>query len=211
MLYRIGRWVLFPLMRILFRFQVIGRENLPAEKEKGFLLCSNHVSVCDPCFLAATCWPLFSKKRSCRRPIRYMSKSELFTEHGKAAAWLLRSLGAFPVERDRADKSSLRKACEILQKGEVLGIFPQGRCIKESIPFRPKSGAALVACKTGTPIVPACIQVEGRLRLFSRITVRIGKSFFLTSNEMSLPEKEQIRCLSRRLAEKINMLLEENF
>ena len=208
MLYRIGRWVLFPFMRVLFRFRVIGRENLPIEK--GFLLCSNHLSVCDPCFLAAACWPLFSKKRSCRRPIRYMAKSELFTEHGKIATWLLKSLGGFPVERDSADRNSLRKACEILKQGEILGIFPQGRCVKDSAPFRPKSGAALIACKTEMPIVPACIQANRRLRLFSRITVRIGESFFLKPNEMSLPEKEQMRCLSRRMAEKINLLLEEN-
>lgn len=207
MLYRLGRWLLFPLAKILFFLRITGQENLP--QKGGFVLCSNHRCVCDPCFLAVACWPLFPKKAQRKSPVRFMGKSELFTDHGKLVAWLLRKLGAFPVERDSADLGAIRRACQILQNGEVLGIFPQGRCVPEGVAFRPKSGAALIAIHAGVPVVPACVRVCGKIRAFSRVEVRIGKPVILHPEE-SLSEKMQVRQLTRRIAEEINMLLEEN-
>ncbi len=206
MLYRFGRWLLFPLAKIIFSLRITGRENLP--QKGGFILCSNHRSVCDPCFLAAASWPLFSQKDERKSPVRFMGKSELFTEHGKSVAWLLRKLGAFPVERDSADLGAIRRACQILQNGEVLGIFPQGRCVPEGVPFRPKSGAALIAVHAAVPVVPVCICIHGKVHAFSKAEVRIGKPIMLYKEE-GLSEKMQIRQLTRRIAEEINILLEE--
>lgn len=204
MLYRIARWLLFPLLKGVFCLQVTGRENLP--KSGGFILCSNHQSVLDPCLIGAACWPIFPDG-NCRRPIRFMAKSELFTDHGRGAAWLLKSLGAFPVERDSADADSIREALQILENGEVLGVFPQGRCVKDGTPFRPKLGAALLAQKSGAPLVPACIQCSGGIRPFAKVRVCIGPP--VVSGESTLSQRRQTRQLAQRLADSVNKLLEE--
>ena len=106
--------LLSPLARFVFRVTWRGTEHIP--QSGPLIVCCNHRCVIDPLFLAA---PF-------RRQVRYMAKSELFEDHGRLAAWLLNHLGAFPVERDKGDASSVRKALEILAQGGVLGIFPAG-------------------------------------------------------------------------------------
>ena len=126
------------------------------------------------------------------------------------AAWLLNHLGAFPVERDKGDASSVRKALEILAQGGVLGIFPQGRVIFDTSPFRPKPGFALLAEKSGAPVLPVSIYCSGEpLRWRSRVTVRFGTP--IPAQELLGGEtgRAALRCASARLSAEINGLLEE--
>lgn len=105
--------LLGPLARLLFDVHYRGTDHIPSAGP--LIVCCNHRSVIDPLLLAV---PF-------RRQLRFMAKSELFEEHGRLAAWFLRTAGAFPVQRDKGDASSLRTALEILDAGGVLGIFPQ--------------------------------------------------------------------------------------
>lgn len=161
-------WIMAFIAKIFFRFaffvRFIGKENIP--KEGGYILCSNHKSVADPIMLTI---PFYKK-------VHYMAKIELFTEHGKLASSFLKSLGAFPVNRNAVDRSSISTAEELIAEGKIVAIFPQGTCIRDDdLSFKPKAGAALLSAQTKAGILPVSIYSEGRIRPFKRITVRIGE------------------------------------
>lgn len=128
-----------PLARKLYRVELQGVENIPATG--GVILVANHESLFDPWLLAL----------ATPRPVRYMAKSELwrYAPVGRA----LEAFGAFPVERGAGDATAISMAADLLRRGEVLGIFPQGTSKQlESRPFH--RGAARLALATGAPIVP---------------------------------------------------------
>lgn len=190
--------LLGPLARLIFGVRYRGTEHIP--REGPLIVCCNHRSVIDPLLLAV---PF-------RRQLRFMAKSELFEDHGRLAAWFLCTVGAFPVQRDKGDASSLKTAMEILQEGGVLGIFPQGRVIFDTSPFQPKAGFALLAEKSGAPVLPASIYCEGELLRFrSRVTIRFAAP--LSAGELFSGEEARggLRRASNRLAKEINGMLEE--
>jgi 1-acyl-sn-glycerol-3-phosphate acyltransferase len=139
------------LVRFVFgcvaRVRVIGREN--AQCAGGFLLASNHISHFDPFLISL----------SVRRKIDWMTMAEFFRP--PVLGFFLRSIDAFPAERDRADLKTIRAAIERLKNGRIVGIFPEGgirngtRSLLEGAPLRP--GAATLAQIADVPIVPCVI------------------------------------------------------
>ncbi len=128
-----------PLARKLYRVELRGTEHIPPTG--GVILVANHESLFDPWLLAL----------ATPRPVRYMAKSELwrYAPVGRA----LEAFGAFPVERGAGDATAISNAAELLRRGEVLGIFPQGT--SKQLEHRPyHRGAARLALATGAPIVP---------------------------------------------------------
>src|SRR5205085_199389 len=121
--------------------RVIGREN--PNRSSGFLLASNHISHFDPFLIGL----------AVRRKIDWMTMSEFF--RAPALGFLLRSIDAFPAERDHADLKTIRTAIERLKHGRVVGIFPEGgirdgaRSLLQGAPLRP--GAATLAQVAGVP------------------------------------------------------------
>lgn len=197
-LYTIGRRLLYPVAKLCFRLRYCGLENIPAHGK--LVLCCNHRSVCDPAILAFR----FPRK------IRYMAKSELFDDHGRFIAFLLRKLGSFPVRRGKGDAESVKTSISILEGGGVLGIFPQGGVVFDNAPFRPKAGAAMIAAHAKAPVLPACIYCDGRLKFFgSPVTVRFGTPIPF---EVLFPNgdngREGLRGASQLIADQINSLLE---
>jgi 1-acyl-sn-glycerol-3-phosphate acyltransferase len=143
-------------MRRLYRIELVGRENVPASG--GCILAPNHESIFDPFILGV----------ATTREIRFMAKAELFGNGGLAA--VLRALGAFPVERGGGDHVAMSEAAELLRRGEVLGMFPQGT--SKQLARRPwHRGAARLALVTGTPIVP--VRMTGTRAFPPRTRVRI--------------------------------------
>ncbi|MHB8470054.1 MAG: lysophospholipid acyltransferase family protein, partial [Gaiellaceae bacterium] len=128
-----------PFMRWIYRMELVHAERIPATG--GCIVASNHESIVDP-FILGVATP---------REIRYMAKSELFRRRWMAAA--MRSFGAFPVERGGGDRVAFSDAAEMLRRGAVLGIFPQGTSKQHAM--RPwHRGAARLALTTGVPVVP---------------------------------------------------------
>lgn len=150
-------------VKIFFNVNVIGKENIP--KSGGFILCANHKSLFDAIILA----PLFD------RQIYFIGKSELFDNHGKLFSKFLYSLGAFPVKRETSDIKSLNHSIDLLRQGKILGIFPQGKCVKgNDTSFTAKAGVALIANKANADILPVSIYSSGNIHLFKKVTIRIG-------------------------------------
>jgi 1-acyl-sn-glycerol-3-phosphate acyltransferase len=128
---------------VVFDLKVYGVRNIP--RSGGVLIVSNHQSLLDPPLLGARL----------PRPMSYMAKSELF--RNKAFAWLIRSLGAFPVKQGAGDVGAIKETVNRLQEGRVLNIFPEGSRTENGdvLPMQP--GVGLVVRRAGVPIVPAAI------------------------------------------------------
>jgi 1-acyl-sn-glycerol-3-phosphate acyltransferase len=139
------------LVRFVFgcvaRIRVLGREN--ANHAGGFLLASNHISHFDPFLISL---PV-------RRKVDWMTMAEFFRP--PALGFFLRSIDAFPAERDRADLKTIRTAIDRLKSGRIVGIFPEGgirdgaRSLLEGAPLR--AGAATLAQISGVPVVPCVV------------------------------------------------------
>ena len=154
--YRAGKLLVRLVFSCVARVRVLGREN--PSRAGGFLLAANHISHFDPFLIGL----------AVRRKIDWMTMAEFFRP--RLVGVLLRSIDAFPAERDRADLRTIRTAIERLKNGRVVGIFPEGgirdgvRSLLEGAPLRP--GAATLAQIGGVPIVP-CV-ILGSDRLYSK-------------------------------------------
>lgn len=145
------------LLKLLFgcvaRVRVLGSENV--NRTGGFLLAANHISHFDPFIISSVV----------RRKIDWMAMAEFF--RFTVVRFLLRAVDAFPADRDRADRKTIRTAIERLKDGRVVGLFPEGgirdgaRSLLEGAPLRP--GASTLAHIAGVPILPCVILGSDRL------------------------------------------------
>src|SRR5438128_4364623 len=138
------------------RIYVLRRDN--ANLAGAFLLATNHISHFDPFIISSVV----------RRKIDWMAMAECFPY--PVLGHFLRAVDAFPADRDRADRKTIRTAIERLKGGRVIGLFPEGgirdgaRSLLEGAPLRP--GASTLAHIARIPILP-CV-ILGSDRLYSK-------------------------------------------
>ncbi|MFQ9952272.1 MAG: lysophospholipid acyltransferase family protein, partial [Clostridium sp.] len=125
---------------------------------------------------------------------------------------IIRSLGAFPVHRGSGDTQAINNAELLLKAQKVLGIFIEGTRSKTGELLRPKSGAAMLAFQTHTPVVPACISCRGGKmpKIFRKITISYGEP--LTPEELGLKEgtAQEFRNASRKIMDIIRTMREKD-
>src|SRR3954454_16310945 len=170
--------VLQPFLLVFFRMTRIGREHVP--KEGPVILAANHRSFLDP-FIIGVC---------IRRPIYFVAKRELFERRWQG--WLLNALGAFPIRRGESDVESMDTALEILNRGDVVVIFPEGTRIRSGSLGKAKRGVGRMALQSGAPIVPVAVHGTERCRNGWRVKpvkvkVRLGRP--LTFPRVEEPSK----------------------
>lgn len=138
------------------------------------VLAANHVSYLDPILLA---WPA----ERLGRPVRFLAKSELFTRRG--FGWLLRWARQIPVDRQGKANAALTGGLAALERGELVGMFPEATISRSFVLQDPKTGAARMAVGAGVPLIPVAlwggqrIATKGRrprLRRGMVLSVRIG-------------------------------------
>lgn len=161
-LYRFGRFLVFVVFKLLFRFKVEGHENLDLiPKDQGVLLCSNHISNLDP--------PLVGVATT--RILSFMAKAELFEV--PILGPLVGRLNAFPVKRGASDRHALKTALDILNSGRTLIMFPEGTRSKTGELKKGLAGVGFLALRTEAAIVP--VAVKNGYHLFKRTHVVFGK------------------------------------
>lgn len=143
LMYWFARGILQPFFHIYFRMSRLGREHIP--QEGGVIVAANHRSFLDP----------FVIGMMARRPMYYVAKKELFGN--RFVGWILNSLGAFPVDRGAGDADAMATAREVLERGDILLIFPEGTRIRKGGLADPKRGVGRLALETGAPVVPVAI------------------------------------------------------
>ena len=159
------------LVRILlwpyFRTRTVGRQHIPADGP--VILAPVHRSNLDSLMLS----PLM------RRRLRALAKESLFK--ARPLAWVIASLGGFPVHRETADRESMRIARELLNDGNLLLVFPEGKRHEGQAIGELFDGTAWLAAKTQSRVVPVGIVGTGeamptgaRLPRPTRVRIVIG-------------------------------------
>lgn len=190
MFYRIMRWIVYPFIRIFMRVECFGTENIP--ENKGYILAANHISMAD----------VFAIAVPVKGQICYMGKEELFKL--KISKWFFTALGGFAVRRGKGDTEAIDKACELVNGGKILGIFPEGTRSKTGEPGKAKAGVALIAMQTKADVLPISIKYStGRFKLFCKATVRIGELISYTEPDEEESQRAAIRRISGDIMEKI--------
>ncbi|MEK6715731.1 MAG: lysophospholipid acyltransferase family protein [Candidatus Omnitrophota bacterium] len=166
MWYRFFRGVFRIILKLFFRLKVEGLENLP--QKSNFILIANHTSYLDPLVILAG----VPQKISC---IALRGLYRIFW-----LKWFLQKMSAFP------SGSSSEKAVSLLMQNKNVGLFPEGGVSRDGSLREFRSGAALLAIKTGRPIVPcaifgthAALPKGAVLPKFSAITIKISKPIYL--------------------------------
>jgi len=138
--YRVARAVFTGVLRLWFRPKITGRANVPATG--AVILAPIHRSFADFGFAAFVT----------QRKLFFMAKDDLWEHHFLGRVLL--NLGAFPVHRESADREALRHAEEVLKRGQVLVLFPEGTRQEGAQVDELLEGAAFLAARTGACIVP---------------------------------------------------------
>ena len=167
MLYFIAQLLVRFIGGVLFRVEVIGRENVP---EAGCLVVSNHLSWTDTIFV------MYALPRA---PRLWTMANETSVFNTRFKRWLMPKLCVFPIRRNRGllDEQAVNRVYDLLNAGERVLIFPEGAYGKDGV-LRPlKDGVGYFALNSGKPLLPVSLTGTGRLRPFSRVTVEIGVPF----------------------------------
>lgn len=185
-LYHIGKALLFIYFKIVFRLTVIGKENVP--KESGVLLCANHTSNYDPPVLGVA-FP---------RVVRFMGKAELF--NNPIMKWLMIRIGVFPVKRGLGDKQALRNGLNLLNNGEVMGIFPEGTRSKTGELGEGLAGSGFFALRSTAVVIPCAI--IGTYKPFHKLKVVFGEPIdFDDYKDKKLSAKEATAIIMDKIRE----------
>ena len=151
MFYWFLKWIAIgPLLRVVFRPQVSGSENVPDEGPA--ILASNHLSYADWLFMPLTL----------TRRVTFVAKAEYFNTPG-IKGWFQKRFfsgaGQVPIDRSGASaaEGALTAAKRVLDEGELFGIYPEGTRSHDGRLYRGKTGVARLALETGVPVIPVAV------------------------------------------------------
>ncbi|MZE72477.1 1-acyl-sn-glycerol-3-phosphate acyltransferase [Streptomyces sp. SID5789] len=164
-------------LKLAFRPWVEGLEHIPADGPA--ILASNHLSFSDSFFLPAVL----------DRKVTFIAKAEYFNTpgvKGRLTAAFFKGVGQLPVDRSGvrgAGEAAIRSGIEVLERGELFGIYPEGTRSPDGRLYRGKPGGlARVALATGAPVIPVAmidtekIQPPGQVMpKLMRPGIRIGR------------------------------------
>jgi 1-acyl-sn-glycerol-3-phosphate acyltransferase len=182
------------------RLKVHGIERIPMEGP--VILAANHRSMWDvPIHVIAS-----------PRPVTFMAKIELF--RNRLFRWAWRVLGGFPVRREISDIRAIDTALAVLERSEMLCLYPEGTRSKtgEMLPFL--RGTAWIALRTGAPIVPCGLKGTGRVpppgtrkpRFGKRVEVNFGPPIVVQREDDHRVRKEKADALTSELLAAITAL-----
>ncbi len=164
MLYWAIKVVLTPVFRVMVRVRVEGRERLP--RRGPVILAANHRSFLDSMFI-----PLVLRRR-----VTFVAKAEYFDR--ARTAWFFRGVGQIPIRRDggSASEGALLAAADVLQRGGVFGIYPEGTRTRDGKLHRGHTGVARLALRTGAPIIPIGLVGTDEVQPVDRKLPRFGRT-----------------------------------
>jgi len=174
--YALGRFIITPLARMVYRPRLEGRANVP--KTGPVIFASNHLSFIDSIVI-----PVASP-----RPVHFLAKSTYFEGTG-ASGWISRefftAIGAVPVQRGagQAALDALDQQRELLEQGSAVALYPEGTRSLDGRLYKGRTGVAFLALQTGAPVVPVGLIGTDKVMpvgakmpsLTQRVTVKFGE------------------------------------
>lgn len=178
----------------IFRVKVYGAEKMP--EKGGVVVAANHEGMLD----------MFLIGYRLKRYVKWMAKEELFKN--KLLGKIFTACGAYPVKRNSRDIAAARTTFQMLEKGEAVGIFPQGTRSKgQGIKNKAKHGVAKFAVEAGVPVLP--VAIWGKARLFGKIYVRFGDVINLPpETEDNKYQKQDYLRMSQEILDGIYSMME---
>jgi 1-acyl-sn-glycerol-3-phosphate acyltransferase len=179
--YALGRFVIAPLSRLIYRPRVEGKATIPMDGPVIF--ASNHLS-----FLDSIAIPVAAP-----RPVHFLAKSSYFDGKGMSG-WFSRefftAIGAVPVQRGagQAALNALDQQRRLLEDGKAIALYPEGTRSLDGRLYKGRTGVAFLALQTGAPVVPVglvgtdkVMPVGAKLpSMKERVTVRFGEPLELS-------------------------------
>jgi len=194
MFYNVAKCIVRSIVRILFKVEINGLENIP--NQGACILSLNHTSLLDPPVIAVLV----------TRRLAFMAKEELFRI--PVFGFIIRTLGAFPVKRGVGDISAIKTSLNILSEGKVLAIFPEGRRVGKGQTSYAKPGVALIATKAKVPVIP--VGISGGYKLFHKLSINIGTPIIFDQYYDKKLKTEELQHISNLIMERIKQLAEVN-
>jgi len=188
--------VLGPVLKVVFRPEASGTENVPVEGP--VIIASNHLSYSDWLFM-----PLVVPRR-----VTFVAKAEYFTSPG-IKGWFQKTFfsgtGQVPIDRTggHASEGAIKTQLRLLSKGEVCGIYPEGTRSPDGRLYRGRTGVARLALESGVQVVPVAVTgtnvVAPPGKVFGRYTrpkVRFGKPLDFSRYEGMADDRYILRAVT---------------
>lgn len=160
--------IIGPIVKAVFRPWIVGRANIPSSG--AAVLASNHLSVSDSIFL-----PLMID-----RPMSFLAKSDYFTGRGIkgwATRVFMKGTGQIPIDRTggKASEASLNTGLQVLGRGDLLGIYPEGTRSPDGKLYRGRTGLARMALTARVPVIPVVMIGTDDIMPIGRSIPRVGR------------------------------------
>ena len=179
-----------------YKVEYIGLENI--ERNDGFIIAPNHITEFDPLLIAMASKRLFY----------YIGKYELFKNPILAKA--ITGLNGFPVMRGKGDLRAINYAVELIRRGEVLCIFPEGTRSVDGTPKTAKSGVGYIARHSKCDVIPTAIYMENKDKKGSKVTVKFGEPIRYDDMGFTVGGKtSENKRVAKRVMDEITRLWEE--
>lgn len=177
--------------KICFRYHVDGRDHLTKLKNKtGVVLVANHTSFLDVIFIYLACVHKMLP--------RFIARDTLFDGKPWIFGWILSHVGVFPIKRDSADRTAIKRASKMLKNKETIAILPEGtRRGKGSQKPEVHGGAALIARMGHAPILPMTVRNaedvkrKGEHIRFPKVTMEFGDPILVGDFDF-LPKEDRL-------------------
>ena len=182
----IVRGAIYIWLKIYYRAEIIGLENVP--KEGPLIFCGNHRSYLDPPLLVATA----------KRDMKFLAKEELYKN--KFLAFLGWAFEAIPVKRDEKDISAIKTSLKDLKEGKCIALFPEGTRNGLEKGEKVKDGVAFFAVRSGAKVLPCGI--KGGTKEKRKVTITYGKPLDYSKYKGS-KDKEILEKITNEVMENI--------
>jgi 1-acyl-sn-glycerol-3-phosphate acyltransferase len=169
--YALGRQIIRPLARVIYRPRVEGKANVP--KSGPVIFASNHLSFIDSIAIPV----------AAPRPVHFLAKASYFDS--PASRWFFTAIGAIPVQRGagQAALDALDQQRTLLEEGSTVALYPEGTRSLDGRLYKGRTGVAFLALQTGAPVVPVgligtddVMPVGAKMpSLTHRVTVKFGE------------------------------------
>ena len=206
--YQLKYWLCFIVniyFKLYHRVRVVNPENIP--KSGGGVIASNHLSHLDGIIINSI------TAFHTRRKINFLAAEDVYNKN-----FLFRFLcdlgNCIPVKRATSDRVALLKVIKLLKKGNLCGLFPEGQRSRDGKMAEAKLGVAIMALKSGSPIIP--LAIKGTFEAFPRktkfpkpakVSLKFGKA--LSYDIEKKPSKERINYVKDEIMNNIQKLYDE--
>lgn len=189
-IYALVYCLVWPFFNLVHPCKAIGREHIP---DGPVLICPNHTRLTDPLFVAFA--------MTLRHRPQVMAKAELLEI--PVLGWILKKAGIFAVERGKSDVGAIKRSIKCLKSGDKLMLFPEGTRHQDGKLGEAKSGVAMLALRTGTPILPVYMPAEKKW--FRRTPVVFGEPY-MPKADSARGSAEEYEAIAAELMERIAAL-----